>query len=108
MGSNAAGALNGLVRALDDPSAYVRALAADALGNIGPTAKPAVKPLSVHLRAANEQVFVLRSVAAALGDIGPDAAAALPDLEQAVKMPRVAYTAEEAIHRIKGEPIHTW
>jgi HEAT repeat protein len=108
MGPNALGALPGLVRALDDPSAYVRALAADALGNIGPAAKPAVKALSDHLLAGHEEVFVLRSVAAALGDIGPNAADALPVLAKALKMPRVIYTAEEAIHKIKGEPIQTW
>jgi HEAT repeat protein len=91
----------------DDPSLYVRSLAANALGNMGAAAKPAVQVLGRHLLAANEQVYVLRSFAEALGDIGPDAAGALPALEQCLKMPRVTYTAEEAIHKIKGEPIHT-
>lgn len=103
------GAIPGLVKALDDPSPYVRALAADTLGNIGPAAKPVVQILSRHLLTANEQiVFVLRSIAAALGNIGPEAASALPALEQALKMHRVTYTAQEAIHKIKGEPVPTW
>jgi hypothetical protein len=50
----------------------------------------------------------LRSVAAALGDIGPNAAAALPALQQALKMHRVTYTAQEAILKIKKEPVPTW
>jgi len=81
----------------------------DTLGNIGPGAKAAVPDLGKHLLTANEQVvFVLRSVAAALGNIGPDAASALPALEQALKMHRVVYTAQEAIQKIKGEPVATW
>lgn len=109
MGPSAAGAIPALVKALNDPSAYVRALAADALGNIGPAAKSAVPDLTSHLLVANEGVvFVLRSVAQALGKIGPDAASALPALEQALKMPRVTYTAQEAIHKIKREPVATW
>jgi len=109
MGPSAAKAIPGLVKALDDPSPYVRALAADALGNLGPSAKPVVEVLGRHLASGNEQVvFVLRSVAAALGNIGPEAASALPALEQALKMYRVTYTAQEAIHKIKGEPVAVW
>jgi hypothetical protein len=109
MGPSAAKAIPGLVKALDDPSPYVRALAADALGNLGPSAKPVVDVLGRHLASSNEQVvFVLRSIAAALGNIGPDAASALPALEQALKMVRVTYTAQEAIHKIKGEPVAVW
>ncbi|MGD0578603.1 MAG: DUF2961 domain-containing protein [Bryobacteraceae bacterium] len=109
MGPKAVEAIPGLVKALDDQSPCVRALAADTLGNIGPAAKPVVRTLSRHLLAANEQVvFVLRSVAAALGNIGPEAASALPALEQALKMHRVTYTAQEAILKIKGEPVPTW
>lgn len=108
LGPGAVGAIPGLVRALDDPAPYVRALAADTLGNIGPTAQPVVDTLSRHLLATDEQVFVLRSLAAALGNIGPAAAPGLPALQQALKLPRVTYTAEEAIHKIKGEPLETW
>lgn len=109
MGPNAAKALPGLVKALDDPSPPVRAVAADALGNLGPAGQPAVEILSRHLVGGNEQVvFVLRSEAAALGNIGPGAASALPALEQALKMHRVVYTAQEAILKIKGEHIPVW
>jgi hypothetical protein len=109
MGPPAAKAISGLVKALEDPSPYVRALAADALGNIGPSAKPVVEILGRRLAPGNEQVvFVLRSVAAALGNIGPDAASALPALEQALKMYRVTYTAQEAIHKIRREPVAVW
>ena len=79
------------------------------MGNLGPAAKPAVSDLTNHLLDANEQVvFVLRSVAQALGNIGPDASGAIPALERALKMPRVTYTAQEAIQKIKGEPVATW
>jgi len=106
IGPQAVAAIPGLVKALDDPSAYVRALAADSLGNIGPGAKSTVATLMKHLLAPNEQVFVMRSMAAALGNIG--SADALPALQEALKMPRVIYTAEEAIHKIKHEPLKTW
>ena len=109
MGPAAAKAIPGLVRALDDPSPSVRAVAADALGNFGPAAKPVVETLSRHLLGANEPVvFVLRSLATALGNIGPAAASALPALEQALKMHRVSYAAQEAILKIKGEPVPVW
>jgi HEAT repeat protein len=82
---------------------------AEALGKLGAAGKPAVAALSRRLEGSNESVvFVLRSVAAALGDIGPPAASALPALEQTVKRHRVSYTAEEAIHKIKGEPVDLW
>jgi hypothetical protein len=109
MGPAAAPAISALVKALNDSSWYVRALAADALGNIGPAAKPAVRALSDRLLSPDEQVvFVQRSLAQALGNIGPDAVAALPALERASKMHRVSYTAEEAVHKIKGEPVPSW
>ena len=109
MGPGAAKALAGLVKALDDPSPSVRALAADALGNLGPAGKPAVEALAKHLAGVNEPVvFVMRSEATALGNIGRDAASALPALEQAIKIHRVSYAAEEAIHKIKGEPVAVW
>jgi len=108
MGPKAAEAVPALVQALSDPAAYVRAPAADAIGSIGTAAKAAVQPLIERLLATGEQVYVLRSVAAALGDIGPNAAAALPALQQALKMHRVTYTAQEAILKIKKEPVPTW
>jgi HEAT repeat protein len=109
MGPAAAKAIPGLVKALDDASPAVRAVAADALGNLGPAAVPVVEALSSHLLGGHEPVvFVLRSVATALGNIGPAAASALPALEQALKMQRVSYAAQEAILKIKGEPVPVW
>jgi HEAT repeat protein len=97
-----------LITALNDPVAYVRAPAADALGSIGPAARAAVGPLSQRLLVPGEQVFVLRSIAAALGNIGPDAREALPALEQALKMLRVTYVAQEAILKITGKPVPSY
>ena len=108
MGPKAVDAVPALVQALNDPAAYVRAPAADAIGSIGPTARAAVQPLIERLLTTGEQVYVLRSVASALGNIGPDAAGALPALQQALKMHRVTYTAQEAILKIKKEPVPTW
>jgi hypothetical protein len=108
IGPKAADAVPELIRALNDPAAYVRAPAADALGSIGPSAKAAVPGLSERLLAAAEQAYVLRSAAAALGNIGPDAAAALPALQRALTMHRVTYTAQEAILKIKKEPVPVW
>ncbi len=108
MGPKAVDAIPALIQALSDPAAHVRAPAADAIGAVGPAARAAVRPLSERLLAAGEQVYVLRSIAAALGNIGPDAAAALPALQRALKMHRVTYTAEEAILKIKREPVPTW
>jgi len=107
LGPAAGKAMGGLVKALDDSSPPVRALAADALGNLGPAGKPVVEALARHL-GGEQVVYVMRSEATALGNIGPGAASALPALEQAMKIPRVSYTAEEAIHKIKGEPVAVW
>lgn len=107
IGPKAVDAAPELIRALNDPAAYVRAPAADALGGIGQGAKAAVPALSALLSQPNE-VYVWRSAAAALGNIGPDAAAALPALQRALGMHRVTYTAQEAILKIKGEPVPSW
>jgi len=107
VGPQAAGAVPDLIQALRDSAAFVRAPAADALGSIGPAAKAAVRPLAERLSTADE-VYVLRSVAAALGNVGPDAAEALPVLQKALSMPRVIYTAQEAILKIKKQPVPVW
>ncbi|HEY3742535.1 MAG TPA: DUF2961 domain-containing protein [Bryobacteraceae bacterium] len=109
MGTKAGGASEGLMKALDDPMPYVRAAAADALGNIGAAApRPVIDTLTRHLQTPNETIYVLRSVSSALGNIGPNAASALPELDKMMKMPRVIYAADEAIHKIKGEPLQRW
>ena len=51
---------------------------------------------------------VARSAAAALGNIGPDAAGALPELQRALTIYRVKNTAQEAILKIKKEPVPAW
>lgn len=108
IGPGASAAVPHLITLLNDPVAYVRAPAADALGSIGPAARAAVGPLSQRLLVQGEQVFVLRSIAAALGNIGPDAREALPALEEALKMLRVTYTAQEAILKITGKPVPSY
>ncbi len=108
MGPAAVPALPELVRALNDPVDYVRVPAADALGAMGPAARAAVSPLAERLRVKDEQVMVLRSVAAALGNIGPDAKDALPALRQTLQQIRVSYTIEAAILKIEGKPVPTW
>jgi hypothetical protein len=108
MGPKAQPAIPSLVKALADSEPYVRALSADALGRVGPAAVPAVEPLAARLSVKGEEVFVLRSVASALGNIGPNAAPAIPALQQALKIHRVGYTAEEAILKINKQPVRTW
>lgn len=108
IGLGAAAAIPQLISCLDDPVAFVRAPAADALGAIGPAARDAVGPLARRLASKDEQVFVLRSIAYALGNIGPDARSALPALEDASKMVRVSYAAQLAILQIKGLPIPSY
>jgi len=108
MGPAAVPALPELVRALNDPVDYVRVPAADALGAMGPAARAAVSPLAERLRVKDEQVMVLRSVAAALGNIGPDARDALPALRQTLHQLRVSYAIEAAILKIEGKPVPTW
>ena len=108
MGPKALAGVPALIAALGDPAAYVRAPVADALGSIGPSAKSAVPALTARLKVADEQTYVLRSMAAALGNIGPDAAGALPVLEEALKKPRVIYTAQEAILKIRKQPVPVW
>jgi hypothetical protein len=107
IGSKAVDAVPELIRALKDPAPYVRAPAADALGSIGPGARAAVPALGERLSTA-DQAYVWRSAAAALGNIGPDAAGALPALQRALTMHRVTYTAQEAILKIKKEPVPAW
>ena len=108
IGSKTVDAVPALIKALTDSEAYVRAPAADALRSIGPAAKDAVIPLSDRLTAKVEQVYVMRSVSYALGSIGPQAAAALPALQEALKIPRVRDAAREAIMRINKEPVPVW
>jgi hypothetical protein len=108
MGVRAAPAVPELSKALSDPQPFVRSPAADAIAAIGPGAKAAVQPLVDRYNAAGEEMYVLKNVTRALGRIGPDAANALPALEKALKTQRLAFVAEEAILRIKGQPVPEW
>lgn len=108
IGPAAADAVPQLIIALNDPVPFVRAPAADALGAIGPAARGAVAPLAGRLGVKDEQVFVLRSISYALGNIGPDAGAAIPALQEALKMVRVSYAAQSAILKIKGLPVPSY
>jgi hypothetical protein len=108
MGAKAAPAVPGLTVCVNDQVDYVRAAAADALGAIGSDARTAVDTLAARLLVKNEQMMVLRSVAAALGEIGPGAKSALPALQQAAQVVRLGPTAQEAILKIEGKPVPTW
>ena len=108
MGPAAAPALSSLVKTLNDPLDYVRVATADALGAMGPDGRPAVHALAERLLHTDDEVMVLRSVAAALGNIGPDAKDALPALEHTRQQLRVSYTVEAAIAKIEGREVPSW
>ena len=108
IGPKAQAAVPALIAALRDPSPFVRASAADALGSVGPAAKAAVPELIARLSVKDEVTYVLRSVSVALGDIGPDAEPAVPALQEAMRLHRVSASAEEAILKIKKQPVPRW
>ncbi|HVK09773.1 MAG TPA: HEAT repeat domain-containing protein [Gemmataceae bacterium] len=70
-----------LVRALRDPDAWVSALAAEALGEMGESAEAAVPALVRSLRHGTTQVRA--NAADALGKLGGGASSAVPALVQA-------------------------
>jgi len=102
-----------LVRELKRPEPYIRKLAAESLGRIGPEARKAV-PALIEALADNENgdegyghvppPSVCCVAAEALGKIGPDAEAALPALE---KLRDGDFAAREAaaaaIAKIRGK-----
>ena len=75
-------AVPALIQALNDTSVNVRGGAASALGQIGPAAKAAVPDLIQALRDVNTNAR--KSAAIALGHIGRAAEEAVPDLIQAL------------------------
>jgi HEAT repeat protein len=81
----------------------VRAMAADALGDMGPIARPAVGELARLL--ADDHPRARRHAAEALGRVGPAAAPALPALVGCIRDPdlRVRHNACLALARI-GQP----
>ena len=101
-GKAALPALPALMAALKDTEVSVRMMSANALAAIGKDAAPAVPALIATGSAKDEQVHVLRSVAAALGSIGkPAASPALPLLRELKRIPRVQWAAESAIRNIE-------
>lgn len=83
-------AIPALINALDDKNPQVRGLAAEALGDIGPAAAPAVPALMARLADQGKYAIscgcvgmeptVAESVTTSLGKIGPAAKAAIPQL----------------------------
>jgi HEAT repeat protein len=122
-----------LVRALSDPDAIVRGLAAVALRETAPVsaipaliaglkdsdssvrmvcaealgrmkAADAVPALIAVSQKPDEHLHVLRNVVAALGEIGPAAAPAIPALEALKSNPRLRYPASAAQEKIAKRP----
>ena len=75
----------GLATALKDPDAVTRGLAAMALRDKGPAAKPALEPLVADLKDPEIQVRVM--AANAIAAIGPEAASAVPALVAVCRLP---------------------
>jgi len=73
-----------LARALEDPDAVTRGLAALELRNAGPAAKPALPALVAKLK--DPDVIVRMTSANAIGAIGPQAASAVPALAAACRV----------------------
>lgn len=94
--------------ALNDPTVPVRALAADALGAIGPAAHESVLPLVRRALVPDESRFVINNIIAALGRMGPSAHDALPILKEAVQQHKLGSNAECAILLIEGKQVPTY
>lgn len=95
-------ALPALIQALQDPDVSVRMMSANAIATLGQGAASATTALIAAGSVKNEEVHVLRSVAAALGNIGkPAATPALPLLRKLEKIPRVQWAAESAIRKLE-------
>jgi HEAT repeat protein len=95
--------LGALRAALKDADADVRAWSAQAIGDIGAGAAPAVPDLIALL--GNADIGSRNSACIALGDIGPAAAEALPALQTALNDPdaHVRSFAHTAIERIRAK-----
>jgi len=95
-------ALSALITTLDDPDSRARALAAQAVGDIGAYAAPAVPALVKLLTSEDEGLR--NSACIGLRGIGPPARAALPALRRALSDPsdNVRRFAAFAIASIEG------
>jgi len=85
----------------------VRALAADAIGSIGPAARAAVQPLIVRLLATASK-FTFCAASPPPWETSSRTPPALCQTCDRRKMHRVTYTAQEANLKIKKEPVPTW
>jgi HEAT repeat protein len=96
------GCLRSLIAALKDRDAPVRALAAQAVGSIGPDASSAVPSLIALLAYPDEGSR--HSACIGLSGIGPRAREALPELHKALADPSasVRRVAQEAISAIES------
>jgi HEAT repeat protein len=94
-----------LIKALDDPSAVVKARALWAIAVIGPDAAEALPALAAALQDKDAK---LRGLAAqALAELGPAARPAIPALVRALEDadPQVRLLAAEALHEIGEETV---
>ena len=98
--ADVSGLLPALVARLKDPDTGVRMVSAQAIASLGRRSAPALEALIAACRNKDEHVHVQRSLADALGAIGPQAQAALPELRELARIPRVRWSAEAAIRRI--------
>ena len=88
-----------LIMMLKDKKWYVRKIAAQTLGYIGPQASPAVPALLKALK--DKKWYVRRSAAKALGNIGPEASAAVPELMKALKDEK--WAVRESVAKTLGQ-----
>jgi HEAT repeat protein len=105
MGSQAADGVKALVAALEDGDTDVAAMAAEALGAIGPASNDVVPALAKALE--HPQWPVRWSAARALAKIGPGAKDATPALRKVINSDRdrdVREQAERALRKISGKP----
>jgi len=93
-------AIPDLITALERGGEKLRSRAADALGQVRPPAKRAVKPLIHALKDRSDRVR--SSAALALGNIGPDAEKSVRKLKRALsdRNADVRYSAQTALERI--------
>jgi len=90
-GSEAAPAIEALVKALDDRQLELVWYAMDTLGRIGPEARPAVPAMVAAMQNEANDAVLRVTAAEALGRLGPAAEAALPSLREAFDHKEPAY-----------------
>jgi HEAT repeat protein len=98
--------VDNLIKALPDKAVQRRRVAAEALGLLGPNAKPAITALALSLKDSDDQVRL--QAAKSLGKIGPDAKEAVSALRGALKdaMIHVRLEAALAVWRIDPTEPH--